>query len=82
MTRTVPSASSYHDYTVSQITGRTRMVTVHCTVVPVYGYGDQPYFKTQTPKKMITELEPESRTGSHLLYGAVHLDTTKFEQGL
>jgi hypothetical protein len=35
----------YHACTVSHNTGRTRMVTVHCTVVPVYGYGDQPYAK-------------------------------------
>jgi hypothetical protein len=35
-THTVPSAPSYHAYTVSYNTGRTR------TVVPVYGYGDQP----------------------------------------
>ena len=48
MTRTVPSVPPYHACTMSHNTGRTRMVTVHCTVVPVYGYGDQPYQCHQT----------------------------------
>ena len=43
MTRTVPSAPPYHACTAPQNTGRTRMVAVHYTVVPVYGYGNQPY---------------------------------------
>ena len=29
----------------SSYTGCTHMVTIHCTVVPVYGDGDQPYRK-------------------------------------